>query len=65
MAKPAAKAPRIKLQQTVKVKDYGDDSINRLAVILYALEGMDARERHAALAFIKSKHSAEWPADNF
>lgn len=54
-----------KVQKTVVVKDYGDDSINRLAVILYAMEQMDERERAATFGFLKSKYSAEWPRENY
>ena len=59
-----AKAPK-KLQETVQVKDWGEPSINRLAVILIALEQMDVRERSATFGFLKSKYDAEWPRDSY
>lgn len=54
-----------KLQETVQVKDWGEPCINRLAVILKALEQMDARERSATLGFVKSRFSADWPSDGY
>jgi hypothetical protein len=54
---------RPKLQKTVEVKDYGDDDINRLAVVVYALEQMDERQRWAALGYVKAKYPKEWPSD--
>lgn len=47
-------AKRLK-QQVIKVKNYGDASINRLAVVLVTLEKMDDRERNAAINFIVAK----------
>lgn len=44
-------------QQVIKVKNYGDESINRLAVILAALEPMDERQRQAAINFITSYYN--------
>lgn len=51
--------------QTIKVKDYGYDCINRLAVVLASMEKMDATERGATLRYLKSKYSADWPSDNY
>lgn len=48
-------AERLK-QQVIKVKNYGDESINRLAVILLALEEMDERQRNAAINFLVSRY---------
>lgn len=59
-----AKTPK-KLQQTVQVKDWGEPAINRLAVVLIALEQMDARERSAAFGLLKSKYEAEWPRSEY
>lgn len=60
----AVKAKRLP-QQVVKVKNYGDAWINRLAIVLTATEKMDPKERAAALAFMKSKYSAEWPSNDY
>jgi hypothetical protein len=54
-----------KLQETVQVKEWGEPAINRLAVVLTALEQMDARERSATFGFLKSKYDSEWPRDNY
>ncbi len=56
---------RQKLQETVKVKDWGEPHINRLAVVLIALEQMDERERSAVFGFLRSKYSAEWPSSQY
>jgi hypothetical protein len=64
MARFAKKAPK-KLQETVQVKDWGEPHIDRLAVILIALEQMDARERSAVFGFLKSKFSEEWPRGEY
>jgi hypothetical protein len=42
--------------QTIKVRDYGDDWLNRLAVILKMTEKMDERERDATLSFVNGKY---------
>lgn len=42
--------------QKIKVKDYGDDWINRLAVILKTIEQMSDAERAASLTFILDKY---------
>ncbi|HZR77356.1 hypothetical protein [Bradyrhizobium sp.] len=54
-----------KSQQTVVVKDYGEDTVNRLAVILKALEQMDERSRLATLGYIKATYPKEWPSDSY
>lgn len=59
-----AKQPA-KTQQTVQVKDYGDDSLNRLAVVLKGLEQMDETQRAAALGYIKTTFRKEWPSDAY
>lgn len=41
--------------QNIKIKDYGDDWINRLAVILKTIEKMDRDERNATLEFVFNK----------
>lgn len=56
---------RQKLQETVKVKDWGEPSINRLAVVLKSLEQMDERERSAIFGLLRSKYAAEWPREQF
>ena len=45
-----------KRMHVVKVKDYGDDWINRLAVVMTTLAKMEPREREASLEFIVSKY---------
>lgn len=62
MKKPAKE--RVKLQQTIKVKDYGSDDMNRFAVVVMALEAMDERQRWATLGYIKAKYPKEWPTDS-
>lgn len=52
-------------QQVIKVKNYGDDWINNLAAVLTIFEKMGDEERFAALKFIKSKYSANWPSDSY
>lgn len=42
--------------QTIKVRDYGDDWLNRLAVILKLTEKMDERELEATLDFVVGKY---------
>jgi hypothetical protein len=42
--------------QTIKVRDYGDDWLNRLATILKMTEKMGAREREATLTFVVEKY---------
>lgn len=54
-----------KPMQEIKVKDYGDEWVNRLAVVGSQLEKMEPAERAAALRFFKSKYSAEWPSDSY
>jgi hypothetical protein len=44
--------------QTIKVRDYGDDWLNRLAVILKMTEKMGEREREATLNFVVGKYQA-------
>lgn len=55
----------VKLQETVQVKEWGEPAINRLAVVLIALEQMDERERSATLGFLKSKYASEWPRSEY
>lgn len=38
--------------QKIKVRDYGDDWLNRLAAILKVTEKMDKQERDAMLNFV-------------
>ncbi len=54
-----------KLQKAQRVKDYGHDQINRLALAVDALERMEADERHRALIWFKSKYAKEWPSDTY
>lgn len=42
--------------QKIKVMDYGDDWLNRLAVILVTLSKMGDRERRATLAFVVGRY---------
>lgn len=51
-------------QLVVKVKNYGDDWINNLALALTVFEKMESTNRAAVLKFMKSKYSAEWPSDS-
>lgn len=44
-----------KRTQTIKVKDYGDEYVNRLAVVLNQIGKMEPWERQAALQFVHSK----------
>jgi hypothetical protein len=46
----------MKRVQVIKVKDYGDHWVNRLAIILETLAKMEPREREASLEFIASKY---------
>jgi hypothetical protein len=50
---------------TVKIRDYGDDEVNRLALVGVTLERMGKEERARALRFFKSKYSADWPTDSY
>jgi hypothetical protein len=52
-------------QQVIKVKNYGDDWVNRLAAVLTTTEKMSPDERSATFRYLKSKYSAEWPSDNY
>lgn len=52
-------------QQVLKVKNYGDDWINNLALALAIFEKMEANNRAAVLKFVKSRYSAEWPSDSY
>lgn len=45
-----------KPMHVVKVKDYGDDWINRLAVVMVTLQKMGPREREATLALVFGKY---------
>jgi hypothetical protein len=63
MAKTAKKTTTERLQQTVKVKDYGSDDMNRFAVVIFALGQMDERHRWATLGYIKASYPKEWPSD--
>jgi len=63
MAKTVKRPKRVKLQQTVKVKDYGSDDMNRFAVVFIGLEQMDERQRWAALGYVKARWPKEWPID--
>jgi hypothetical protein len=52
-------------QQVVKVKNYGNEEINRLAVAQQALSGMTEEERHRALRWFKGLYGKEWPSDSY
>lgn len=54
-----------KLQKTVTAPDYGNDTCNRLAVILVALGQMDERERSATFGYLKATYRDEWPSDAY
>lgn len=65
MAKAKHVPETIGLLQTIRVKDYGDDWVNRLAVVGSQLEKMESDERAAAFRYFKSKYSKEWPSDSY
>ncbi len=46
---------------TINVKDYGDDRLNRLAVVLATFDKMGEAERVATLKVMESKYAKEWP----
>jgi len=46
-------------QQVIKVENYGDDWINRLAVVLKVFDQMEQRERAATFRFLKGKYPNE------
>ncbi len=54
----------VKLQETVKVKDYGSDDMNRFAIVIMALEAMDERQRWATLGYAKARWPKEWPSES-
>jgi hypothetical protein len=51
--------------RTVKVPDYGDEELNRLADAMLALDRMDVEQRHRALKYFKSRYTKEWPSDSY
>jgi hypothetical protein len=53
-----------KMQKAQRVKDYGNDQINRLALAVDALEKMEADERYRAFIWFKSKYAKEWPSSD-
>jgi hypothetical protein len=53
-----------KMQKAQRVKDYGNDQINRLALAVDALERMEADERYRAFIWFKSKYAKEWPSSD-
>lgn len=54
-----------KLQKPPRVRDYGDDQINRLALAVDALEKMDPDERYRAFIWFKSKYAQNWPSESY
>jgi hypothetical protein len=46
--------------QKIKLKDYDDDWINRLAVICDRFDGMNDVERDAALRFVLARYKHRW-----
>jgi hypothetical protein len=54
-----------KMQKAQRVKDYGNDQINRLALATEALERMEPDERLRAFIWFKSKYAKEWPSDSY
>lgn len=54
-----------KFQTTVQAKDYGNDTCNRLAVILVALKQMEPNERSATFGYLKATYRDEWPSDPY
>lgn len=57
--------PKKPKMQTVKVPDYDDEEINRLAVAQYAIEHMEPEQRLRALKWFKARFSKEWPSDTY
>lgn len=53
-----------KMQDPVFLPDYGDEEINWLAQIDFALGRMDGDQRLRVLRFFKGKYSKEWPSDS-
>ena len=49
--------------QKIKIKDYGDPWINRLAVVDATVAAMEPAERLAVLNWLKSKFRSEWPSE--
>lgn len=49
----------------IKVKIETEVWIGRLASLLRTVDEMDEDERRAALVFLKSKYSAQWPSDSY
>lgn len=45
--------------QKIKVRDYGDAWINRLAIVMQAFAAMSDDERGATLRFINAKYPPE------
>ena len=54
-----------KLQKTVTAPDYGNETCNRLAVILVALKQMEPNERAATFGYLKATYREEWPGDPY
>jgi len=52
-------------QQVIKVKNYGEPSVNRLAVVLSQFAAMEENEIVATLGYLKSKYATQWPRDNY
>jgi hypothetical protein len=52
-----------KMQKAQRVKDYGNDQINRLALVIDACEHMEPDERYRAFVWLKSKYAKEWPSE--
>jgi hypothetical protein len=48
---------------TQTVVDYEEESVNRLARMVEALNAMDQNERSAALNYLKSRFRSDWPSD--
>ena len=56
---------RPKLQPALRLPDYGDPEINKLAQAQHALEQMNAEERARALKWFKARFTAAWPSDSY
>jgi hypothetical protein len=57
-----AKTPE---REEIMVKPDLSKWVERLGSVLLSLENMEKDERHAALKYIKSVYSQEWPPDNY
>lgn len=53
------------MQEPVVLPDYELPELNRLALVLHAMERMEPEERHRIFKWLKSKYLKEWPSDSY